>query len=90
MVFVWTVSMVRGVSGLSVLRNKEKMRIMYIFSIFPIYSYISFYIFTLSDSPLSIYLSNSNNNWLQHPGNSVLGVVLPARLIWDLCVPSPL
>ena len=37
----------------------------------------------------------NNNNWLQHPGNGVLGAVLRARRIWEqvsqaLCMPYPL
>ena len=33
----------------------------------------------------------NNNNWLQHPGNNVLGDVLPAWLICEAVrVPSPL
>jgi hypothetical protein len=33
--------------------------------------------------------NDNNNNWLQHPGNNVLGSVLPARLIWELVRPKP-
>ena len=29
---------------------------------------------------ISIYNINNNNNWLQHPGNGVLGAMLRARL----------
>jgi len=45
---------------------------------------------------ISIFISNNNNNnWLQHPGNGVLGIVLRVRLIWEpygsqaLCRPYP-
>jgi hypothetical protein len=43
------------------------------------------YLYTYIFISVSLYLSNNNdnNNWLQHPGNGVLGDVLWVRRIWE-------